>query len=315
MRVSHINRTLLLFGSLPGLLAVILFFNGRITHYVNNKCGTTARLAQECPNTPKEQKKTKTQVKAKSILTKQERTERAKHNAISRHVGPGSRADQGRRTRHSSKSKRGHWPVPEHVTKDLCQADVFYFESIQQPENNTCGSRSLANGLAISDAIALGVLNPKTVKRQAACYEWMHTTDNLTNVDIVKYAKKLGLENVYVIDYLNKDLVKKNRKKSNPFTIISSTDHKETVCGANEMRINQCVIEKIRSRSSITAHFICFLDSVVKGAIAHAVLVSLIKRPGKKPTIIYMDSCNTPLRQEWQSAAYMSYLYWQCIAP
>lgn len=311
MVFRHLNRYLFLVGLATFAVGIVA-----LEHYLVANCPSSKSTIKK----DKKRKRFNLKLdKAKQcplqLLTAQERTEHAKNMAITRHVGPGSRADKGYRTRHSGKSNDGCWPVPGELSKELSEIDLCYYESIQQPQSeNTCGSRSLANALAISDAVENDRLNPQVVKKCAASYNWMHANDNLTNVDIIEKAQEHELENVYVIDYLTKDLCKRNRKKANPFTIISSTDHDEMVCGANEGRINDEIIKKIRSNQNITAHFICFLEPIADDAIAHAVLVSLIKQKGKKPSLIYMDSCNTPLKQEWQAAAYMSYIYWQCIA-
>lgn len=307
MSCNHLKRNIAILGILGALILAVIAFdkcmckNAQPSSVNNHETlSDHASYSHAGDSSPK--------------LTAQQRTVRAKDMALKRHVGPGSRADTGYRTAHLKKSKNGCWPVPEKLKKELADINLYYYESIQQPHDNTCGSRSLANALAIRDALESKSLDPKIVKQKAGRYNWMHTSDNLTNVDIIEKAQRQNLENFYIVDYLTQDLVKRNRKKANPFTIISSSDHDEMVCGDNEVRINQEVIEKIRSNDTITAHFTCFLEPTDEDNIAHAVLVSLIKQKGKRPSMIYMDSCNVPLQQEWQAAAYMSYLYWQCIA-
>ena len=74
------------------------------------------------------------------------------------------------------------------------------------------------------------------------------------------------------------------------------------------------MMQTIRNSSNITAHFVCALKPITAYDTGHWVLISIIKQKDTKPKMIYMDSCNVPLEQEPQSQAYLSYLYWQCIA-
>ena len=44
------------------------------------------------------------------------------------------------------------------------------------------------------------------------------------------------------------------------------------------------------------------------------VVVSIVKRAGQPTKMIYMDSNNVPIADRSQAAAYICYLYWQCVA-
>ena len=243
-----------------------------------------------------------------------ERTNHAKTMAIEKHINPGKRYMNNRRSRHIKKAENGLWPIPTNLIDELAEADVSYFQSIMQPaQTGTCGSRCVANALSIGDAQEKGALDAMTAYGLAANYNYLHKRNNLSNRAVAQLADSMGLEHLHVIGFYERDCIT-DKPKKNPFTCTGSTDHGFAINLYDEATIQQTIMQTIRNSVSITAHFVCSLKPITAYDTGHWILITIIKQKNKKPKMIYMDSCNVPLAQEPQSQAYMSYLYWQSIA-
>jgi len=244
-----------------------------------------------------------------------EHTSRAKKMAIEGHIKPAGRRMYGLRSKHENPSKNGLWPLPQDIAKELNQVDLYYVESVMQPEDSgTCGSRCIANALGISDVLAKGDVSAQAIYQQSRTYDYLHKRDNMSNSAVAKMASSMHFDPVHTLGYYEYDCLNPNQLKKNPFTCTGSTKYGFSVNLYEEEEIQQKIISTMRNSSDSIVHFICALQPITQYDSGHWVLVSIIKRNEKKPVMIYMDSCNVPLEQEPQSQAYLSYLYWQCIA-
>jgi hypothetical protein len=255
-------------------------------------------------------------VSRRRVLNHTERTSYAKNMAIDRYIKPaGQRMVYGKRTRHAHASADGLWPVPEGIVQELNKAEVYYVESVMQPkDSNTCGSRCIANALAISEMFGKKAFSARAIYERSRVYDYLHKRNNMSSSTVAKMAKSMGLDHVHVLEYCDYDILREHQPKQNPFTCISSTEYGFCVNLYEEEAIQKKIVRTIRHASDIIVHFICALQPVAGSNVGHWVSVSVIKGHNQKPMMIYMDSCNIPLEQEPQSQAYLSYLYWQCIA-
>jgi hypothetical protein len=244
-----------------------------------------------------------------------EHTSRAKKMAIEGHIKPAGRRMYGLRSKHEKASKNGLWPLPQNIAKELNQVDLYYVESVMQPEDSgTCGSRCIANALGISDTLEQGDISARAIYEQSLTYDYLHKRNNMSNSVVAKMAASMHLDHVHTLGYYEYDCFNSNQLKKNPFTCTGSTKYGFSVNLYEEETIQQKIIRTIRNIPDTIVHFICALQPITNYDSGHWVLISIIKRHDQKPAMIYMDSCNIPLEQEPQSQAYLSYLYWQCIA-
>jgi len=244
-----------------------------------------------------------------------EHTSHAKKMAIEGHIKPAGSRMYGVRSKHEQASKNGLWPLPQNISKELNKADLYYVESVMQPEDSgTCGSRCIANALSISDVLEQGDISARAIYKQSFTYDYLHKRNNMSNSAVTKMAASMHLEDVHTLGYYEYDCLNPHQLKKNPFTCTGSTKYGFSVNLYEEEAIQQKIICMIRNSSDCIVHFICALQPITSYDSGHWVLVSIVKRHGKRPVMIYMDSCNIPLEQEPQSQAYLSYLYWQCIA-
>ncbi len=102
-------------------------------------------------------------------------------------------------------------------------------------------------------------------------------------------AEYIGLQNYYDLRVDEEGIFFWNAKK----TVIGDKafDQKGYYCLFDLKK----TLKTFASQKAVVKHFITSTASSIDGQ--HAVLISLINRPGKKPMIIYMDSNNTPLDQ------------------
>ena len=98
-------------------------------------------------------------------------------------------------------------PVP------VCQLEV-----IRQREPGACGSRSVANALALRDLLARGMpIDSKSIKIMAQTYERLHTKNGLSSRDQIELARRFDLHNTYAIGFYQIDPI--DNKKINRFSI------------------------------------------------------------------------------------------------
>jgi hypothetical protein len=190
----------------------------------------------------------------------------------------------------------------------ICQPVV-----IKQQEAGSCGSRSVVNALALQNLVENNVpISAQNIQYRAQKYEKIHIQNGMTSREQINFARQFKLQHAYVMAILPLDLCNNSQVNKFPFTIIESVDLK-LVNIYREAEILENIVTTIRSQRNIIAHFLCHLDgeTVRKG---HAVVITLIKRASKPTQMVYMDSNNLPIGEHCQAAAYITYLYWQCIA-
>jgi hypothetical protein len=184
---------------------------------------------------------------------------------------------------------------------------------IKQREPGTCGSRSVANALALRDAIARGLpLDSHNIQAMAQKYEGLHTQNGTTSRQQIQLARRFDMHHTYAMTILKNDPLDGTKINRFPFTVIESTEL-PVVNLYNEAEILEDIVRTIRSQHTVVASFLCHLDGGA-GKRGHAVVVSIVKKAGSPTRIIYMDSNNLPVVPCSQAAAYICYLYWQCVA-
>ncbi|HML19867.1 MAG TPA: hypothetical protein PKD74_04795 [Candidatus Dependentiae bacterium] len=184
---------------------------------------------------------------------------------------------------------------------------------IKQREPGTCGSRSVTNALALEEIVYKGLpLTSKNLQSMSKKYEYLHTKNGLTMSDQLSLASSLGLRTMYSLIYLKQDPLHNQRLNVYPFTIIGSTEL-GLVNLYQESQVIEAMVHKIAQSKNIVAHFMCFLEGR-QANVGHSVCISLVKRAGYRPCIVYMDSNNGAIAEQSQVSAYISYLYWQCLA-
>ena len=184
---------------------------------------------------------------------------------------------------------------------------------IKQREPGTCGSRSVTNALALEELVHKGLpISSASIKRMSKKYEYLHTKNGLTMSDQLSLASSFGLRNMYSLIYLKQDPLHNQRLNTYPFTIIGSTEL-GLVNLYQESQVIEAMVHKIAQSKNIVVHFMCFLEGR-QANVGHSVCISLVKRAGYRPCIVYMDSNNGAIAEQSQVSAYISYLYWQCLA-
>lgn len=184
---------------------------------------------------------------------------------------------------------------------------------LNQHELGTCGSRSVANALALSDVLAHGMpLESENIQIMAQKYEKLHTQNGMTSRDQINMARRFDLHNTYALAFFKNDPLDNKKVNPFPFTVIESTEL-PVVNLYRESEILEEIVRSIRMQKNIVANFLCHLDGSV-GQRGHSVVVSIVKRAGNPTQMIYMDSNNLPIIRNSQVAAYICYLYWQCVA-
>ena len=192
-------------------------------------------------------------------------------------------------------------PVP------VCQPVV-----IKQEETGTCGSRSVANALALQDLIKKEMpLTSQNIQMMAQKYEKLHVQQGMTSREQINLARKFNVPHMYVMAILPMDPLDMSKANKYPFTVIESVD-RNVVNLYHETEVLEAIVQNIRSQKNIIAHFLCHLEGKTSRQ-GHAVVLSIIKNAGQAQ-IVYMDSNNLPIAEHSQAAAYITYLYWQCIA-
>jgi hypothetical protein len=184
---------------------------------------------------------------------------------------------------------------------------------LKQRESGTCGSRSVTNALALDELVHKGLpISSNGIQRMSKKYEYLHTKNGLTMSDQLSLASSFGLRNMYSLIYLKHDPLHNQRPNTYPFTIIGSTEL-GLVNLYQESQVIEAMVHKIAQSKNIVVHFMCFLEGR-QANVGHSVCISLVKRAGYRPCIVYMDSNNGAIAEQSQVSAYISYLYWQCLA-
>ncbi len=185
---------------------------------------------------------------------------------------------------------------------------------LQQREPGTCGSRSVTNALALEELVSKGLpITSKNIQYMSKKYEYVHTKNGLTMSDQLILASSLGLRTMYSLIYLKNDPLYNSQKLNKyPFTIIGTTKL-GLVNLYQESQVIEEMVHTIAASKNIVAHFMCFLEGK-KTNVGHSVCISLVKRAGYRPCIVYMDSNNGAIAEQSLVSAYISYLYWQCLA-
>lgn len=212
---------------------------------------------------------------------------------------------------------------------------ILYYPSaaLSSRVSGTCGTRAIGNAMAIRNAVLGGSITPVVVFSQAHQYDSFNSHQGTRTDEAVAIASALNLDNFHVLSFLESFDVQiietrgayvarrtERMVRENPFTIIESTEyrgregtHNVNIAG-DEEQFQSRIIQSIRNNRNIVAHFMCGINVESVDRPDHAVLVSIVKQEGQLPKIIYMDCNNEPILDQSMSAAFIHYLYLQCIA-
>jgi len=189
----------------------------------------------------------------------------------------------------------------------------FHFQDHVQ---GGCGTRAIGNALAIRDAEASNSLNPRTVFNNAAQHGDLNSHASTSTDEAIDLALALHLPDLHCLAFMEQ-YPGTQEIKNNPFPIIASTRyHHEQLNHAvnlyDEDRFQASIVQQIRNSENIVVHFLASVDRVRTND--HFVLISIVKHAGQIPKIIYMDCNNEPIMDQSKDAAFIHYLYLQCIA-
>lgn len=171
-----------------------------------------------------------------------------------------------------------------------------------------CGTRVIAHALAIRDAIRHDSLSAANVFYEACKYSDLHTDVGYTMLKAIKLAQKNDLHHLHclLIGNENYEGIFYSTDFIRPESLLGLSN-----CTKDEVQI--LIAQWFRSQKTCTAHFYCVVDTAEQ-VHGHAVLVSLVKKEGEQPKIIYMDCNNSPFDDQSQAAAHIHYLYLLFIA-
>jgi hypothetical protein len=185
-------------------------------------------------------------------------------------------------------------PLPG-TLQNLPGVDIHQIKVTQQGPDQ-CGSRSVANALAIQDLVnGHQLLTSANIRSTAAEYNRILLSHVVEDDTVRNMAQANHLFNAHIMSRAPKHM-------HGPFIpfIVQSVD-------TYEGSLDDVVFE-LRTEQTITAHFICNTGG-------HWVVISIIKQKGVVPAILYMDSCNSQLEDDSIAAEYIRYLYEICIQP
>ena len=165
---------------------------------------------------------------------------------------------------------------------------------VTQQSGAQCGSRSIANALAIQEIIIAGEeLAPANIRAHAARFDHILINNAIDDDMIAALARNNHLFNAHIFAKMPKEQL----GAYEPYTMYSLDTQAYSL---DEL------IATILTTQTTAAHLICNTGG-------HWVLVSIVKREGQKPTILYMDSCNAPLTDNSVATGMIHYLYKHCI--
>ena len=184
-------------------------------------------------------------------------------------------------------------PIPKSL-QGLDKANIIHFKATQQGPNQ-CGSRSVANALAVQEIInADEPLTSANIRNHAAHYDGILINQVIEDDIVANLARENHLFNAHVLAKSPKE-----QTGEHPPYVVYSLD---TQSHSLEELIDSMLIESI-----LTAQLICNTGG-------HWVLISIVKQEGKKPLILYMDSGNGQLNDNSPATSFILYLYEHCIA-
>lgn len=205
--------------------------------------------------------------------------------------------------------------------RSLPGVQVLYYASPTDDSivPGTCGSRTLANAAAISIAVDDNNLSAQRVFSQASKFSCIHVCSKMGSTEMIEDAVAANMKNIHSFAFVPTYHLSKQNKE-NPFSIIASSEYWSPINHLqnqpfivnfeDEPRFQDRIMRAIRGQQNCVTHFCCAVD--VKEINDHAVLISIVKRAGQIPAIIYMDCNNCPLSSK--AAAFIHYLYLMCIA-
>jgi len=186
----------------------------------------------------------------------------------------------------------GEMPLPMSL-KRLEGISIHHIVVTQQGSNQ-CGSRSVANALAIQDLIMSGQsLNSSTIKAQASQYDRILINHTLEWFEVANLAHRNNLFNAHIMARIPQ----KQKEAVYPYVIYSTDGQEHSL---------DDLAASLLTHETMTAHIICNTGG-------HWVLVTIIKQEGKIPQMLYMDSGNGKLQDNSVATAFIHFLYNTCL--
>ena len=183
-------------------------------------------------------------------------------------------------------------PLPARL-QALGNATIIHCRVTQQGSNQ-CGSRSVANALAVQNIIMSGeALTPANIRAHASHFDGILINRVIEDNVVADLADTHGLENTLIMAKIPKE----QKGVNEPFIVYSLDAQTHSL---------DALVENMLTNETMTAHIICNTGG-------HWVLVTVIKQAGQKPTILYMDSGNAPLANNSIATDMIQYLYEHCI--
>jgi len=188
---------------------------------------------------------------------------------------------------------RDELPLPMSLRR-LAGVSIHHIVVTMQGSSQ-CGSRSVANALAVQDVIMSGQsLNSSTIRAQASQYDRILINHILEWAEVANLARRNNLFNAHIMARIPKE----QTEAVYPYVVYSTDGQEHSL---------DDLAASLLTHETMTAHVICNTGG-------HWVLITIIKQEGHAPQMLYMDSCNGILQDDSAATAYICYLYNTCLA-
>lgn len=184
-------------------------------------------------------------------------------------------------------------PLPKSLTS-LPHVTVHHIKVTQQT-GCQCGSRSVANALAVQDLVCAGQpLTAGSIRSKASYYDRILINRVIDDYELVQLALKNKLHNAHIVC---KNPVSKDAALW-PYIVTSIETWDNSL---------KEITTAIKNESNILMQLICNTGG-------HWVLLSIIKEEDQVLHILYMDSCNSRLQDSSFITACIKYLHAHILA-
>ncbi|HML19063.1 MAG TPA: hypothetical protein PKD74_00630 [Candidatus Dependentiae bacterium] len=193
----------------------------------------------------------------------------------------------------SVRQVRDELPLPMSLRR-LAGVSIHHIVVTKQGSDQ-CGSRSVANALAVQDVIMSGqTLNSSSIRAQASQYDRILINHILEWAEVANLACRNNLFNAHIMARIPKE----QTEAVYPYVVYSTDGQEHSL---------DDLATSLLTHETMTAHIICNTGG-------HWVLITIIKQEGHVPQMLYMDSCNGILQDDSAATAYICYLYNTCLA-
>ncbi len=159
---------------------------------------------------------------------------------------------------------------------------------------NACGHSVVENAVAIANAHTTHGISPKTVFACSCAYNKRFTGKGSTNNEqVAALARTIPgfSDEMAIFDHT-----------PNGYIFLSASKHTNVQHPHIGKKALKEILCNVKYGAAHRAHFVYNTGN-------HWVLVSIVKTPGQKPCMVYMDSCNKPVTPEHSILGFMKYIH------